>query len=80
MREKATAYNLGTADAPDDSLRVPSHPEFEIGEVPRVTETAGFYQADVVFDTSNGGRLKTFPVELLEKTGDLWQRLIEKNF
>ena len=41
----------------------------------RVAETAGFYQADVVFDTPNGRRLETFPVELLEKTGDLWQRL-----
>ena len=59
---------------------MPSHPEFGIGEVLRVAETAGFYQADVVFDTPNGRRLETFPVELLEKTGDLWQRLIQKSF
>lgn len=80
MSEQATAYNFGPALAPNDRVRVPSHPEFGIGEVLRVAETAGFYQADVVFDTPNGRRLETFPVELLEKTGDLWQRLLEKRF
>jgi len=80
MSEQATAYNFGPALAPNDRVRVPSHPEFGIGEVLRVAETAGFYQADVVFDTPNGRRLETFPVELLEKTGDLWQRLIQKSF
>jgi SNF2 family DNA or RNA helicase len=80
MSEQATAYNFGGAVAPNDRVRVPSHPEFGIGEVLRVAETAGFYQADVVFDTPNGRRLETFPVELLEKTGDLWQRLIQKSF
>jgi len=80
MSEQAAAYNFGPALAPNDRVRVPSHPEFGIGEVLRVAETAGFYQADVVFDTPNGRRLETFPVELLEKTGDLWQRLLEKKF
>jgi superfamily II DNA or RNA helicase len=80
MSEQATAYNFGAAVAANDRVRVPSHPEFGIGEVLRVAETAGFYQADVVFDTPNGRRLETFPVELLEKTGDLWQRLLEKKF
>jgi superfamily II DNA or RNA helicase len=80
MSEHAAAYNFGTGVAANDRVRVPSHPEFGIGEVLRVAETAGFYQADVVFDTPNGRRLETFPVELLEKTGDLWQRLLEKKF
>jgi SNF2 family DNA or RNA helicase len=80
MSEQATAYNFGAAVAPNDRVRVPSHPEFGVGEVLRVAETAGFYQADVVFDTPNGRRLETFPVELLEKTRDLWQRLLEKTF
>ncbi len=75
MSEQATAYQSGTSVVPNDRVRVPSHPEFGIGEVLRVAETAGFYQADVVFDTPTGRRLETFPVELLEKTGDLWQRL-----
>jgi SNF2 family DNA or RNA helicase len=75
MSEQATAYQNGPSVVPNDKVRVPSHPEFGIGEVLRVAETAGFYQADVVFDTPNGRRLETFPVELLEKTGDLWQRL-----
>jgi len=75
MSEHAAAYQLGSTVVPNDRVRVPSHPEFGIGEVLRVAETAGFYQADVVFDTPTGRRLETFPVELLEKTGDLWQRL-----
>ena len=75
MSEQATAYPFGASVVPNDRVRIPSHPEFGIGEVLRVAETAGFYQADVVFDTPTGRRLETFPVELLEKTGDLWQRL-----
>ena len=75
MSEQASAYQFGSSVAPNDRVRVPSHPEFGIGEVLRVAETAGFYQADVVFDTPNGRRLETFPIELLEKTSDLWQRL-----
>jgi superfamily II DNA or RNA helicase len=75
MSEQATVYPFAASVVPNDRVRIPSHPEFGIGEVLRVAETAGFYQADVVFDTPTGRRLETFPVELLEKTGDLWQRL-----
>ena len=42
MSEQATAYNLGASVVPNDRVRVPSHPEFGIGEVLRVAETAGF--------------------------------------
>lgn len=75
MSEEAATYEVRTPIAPNDKVRVPSHPELGIGEVLRVAEQAGFYQADVVFDTPTGRRLEAFPVELLEKTGDLWQRL-----
>lgn len=77
MSEQAVAYEVGAPIGPNDRVRVPSHPELGIGEVLRIAETAGFYQADVVFDTPGGRRLEAFPVELLEKTGDLWQRLVE---
>ena len=43
-------------------------------------ETAGFYQADVDFETPGERRLEVFPVELFEKTSDLWQRLKERSF
>ncbi|MBI4523251.1 MAG: DEAD/DEAH box helicase [Deltaproteobacteria bacterium] len=76
MSEQALSYDVRASIAPNDKVRVPFHPELGIGEVLRVAETAGFYQADVVFDTPNGRRLEAFPVELLEKTGDLWQRLM----
>lgn len=77
MSERATAYQSMTSVEPNDKVLVPSHPELGTGEVLRVAETTGFYQADVVFDTPTGRRLETFPIELLEKTGDLWQRLRE---
>ena len=73
MSEQLMTYN--TSLAPNDKVRVPSHPELGVGEVLRVAEAAGFYQADVVFDTPSGRRLEVFPLELLEKTADLWQRL-----
>lgn len=78
MSERFATY--ATTLAPNDKVRVPSHPELGVGEVLRVAETAGFYQADVVFDTPAGRRLEVFPLELLEKTGDLWQRLQQGSF
>ncbi|MEW6246602.1 MAG: SNF2-related protein [Nitrospirota bacterium] len=77
MSERLASYRVEAPVAPNDKVRVPSHPELGVGEVLRIAETAGFYQADVVFDTPGGRRLEVFPVELLEKTGDLWQRLAE---
>ena len=80
MSKQALRYDMGGSIVPNDRVRVPSHPELGVGEVLRVAEQAGFYQADVVFDTPNGRKLEAFPVELLEKTGDLWQRLTEGKF
>jgi len=59
----------------NDRVKVPSRPEMGVGEVMRIAEIAGDYQADVAFDNPGGKRLETLPVELLEKTGDLWDRL-----
>lgn len=56
MSERLATYI--TTLAPNDKVRVPSHPELGVGEVLRVAESAGFYQADVVFDTPAGRRLE----------------------
>jgi SNF2 family DNA or RNA helicase len=80
MSEQTETYRAKARIAPNDKVRVPSYPELGIGEVLRIAETAGFYQADVVFETPTGRRLEAFPVELLEKTGDLWQRLADGAF
>ncbi|MBI4609287.1 MAG: DEAD/DEAH box helicase family protein [Candidatus Rokubacteria bacterium] len=80
MSEQTATDRAKAPIAPNDKVRLPSYPELSIGEVLRIAETAGFYQADVVFETPTGRRLETFPVELLEKTGDPWQRLAEGAF
>lgn len=80
MSDRVTLYQATPAVAPSDKVRVPSHPELGVGEVLRIAETAGFYQADVVFETPGGRKLEVFPLELLEKTGDLWQRLQDGAF
>jgi SNF2 family DNA or RNA helicase len=80
MSERLATYKTEDSISPNDKVRVPSHPELGVGEVLRIAETAGFYQADVVFETPGGRRLEVFPLELLEKTGDLWQRLQEGTF
>lgn len=59
----------------NDRVRMSSRPELGLGEVLRVSETAGFYQADVVFEGPDGRRLEVIPVDLLEKAEDLWARL-----
>jgi superfamily II DNA or RNA helicase len=45
------------------------------GEVVRVAESGGHYQADVVFEGPDGRRLETFSFERLQPVPDLWQRL-----
>ena len=44
------------------------------GEVLRVAENYGVYVADVVFDSQDGRRLETLPVERLELVPDIWER------
>jgi len=63
-----------------DRVRVPSRPELGTGEVLRIAEFAGVYQADVAFDSPEGRKLETIPLELLESTADLWQRLADGDF
>jgi|Deesub1362A_J573_1020465.scaffolds.fasta_scaffold00395_30 SNF2 family DNA or RNA helicase len=45
------------------------------GEVLRVRESGATYQADVVFDSADGRRLETIPIDRLERVPDLIERL-----
>ena len=46
---------------PYDRVKVPSRSDLGIGEVLRIAEFAGVYQADVVFDLPEGRKLETIP-------------------
>ncbi len=74
------ATNGNGSVKPYDRVKVPSRPDLGIGEVLRIAEFAGVYQADVVFDLPEGRKLETIPLELLESTRDLWQRLATGEF
>ncbi|NVM22151.1 MAG: DEAD/DEAH box helicase [Desulfobacterales bacterium] len=80
MTEQAPAYHVKPDLTVSDRVAVPSRPDLGTGEVLRVAEITGIYQADVVFDTTEGRKLETIPVELLAKTGDLWDRLKSGDF
>ncbi len=56
-------------------VRVTNRQDLGIGEVLRVRELFGIYQADVLFEDQRGRRLESFPIERLELAPDLWQRL-----
>jgi|GEM_PF-4684234 len=62
MTEQATAYQTKFDVSTNDRVTVPSRPDLGTGEVLRVAEVAGIYQADVVFDTTEGRKLETIPV------------------
>jgi len=63
-----------------DSVRVRSRPEWGTGEVLKVEQNLGVYQAKVLFKTPNGERVETVPLEWLEKASDLWERLVAGDF
>lgn len=58
-----------------ERVRVKGRGDLGVGEVLRVSDTYGIYQADIVFEAAEGRRLESFPVERLEPAPDLWQRL-----
>ncbi|MBI5242660.1 MAG: DEAD/DEAH box helicase [Elusimicrobia bacterium] len=66
--------------APNDHVRVPSRPDLGIGEVLRVSEVAGLYQADVAFNTPGGRQLEVFSVEDMEIASTVWDRLQAGHF
>ena len=59
---------------PGQHARLTGRPDLGAGEVLRVAETYGSYQADVVFETEGGRRLETVPLERLEVVADVWER------
>ncbi|MBM4322262.1 MAG: helicase [Deltaproteobacteria bacterium] len=75
MSERSEEYESLSSIKINDIVKVPSRPELGMGEVLRVADIAGIYQADVVFTLPEGRKLETLPVELLALTGDLWERL-----
>ena len=60
----------------EDYVRVRNHPEWGMGEVLKVAQNLGVYQAKILFKTAVGERVETLPIEWLEKAPDLWQRLV----
>lgn len=76
MSEAAVAYTIH----PEDTVRVRTHPEWGTGEVLRVAQELGVYQAKVLFKTPEGERVENLPVEWLEKAADLWKRLAAGDF
>lgn len=80
MTEQAVAYNTESDINTSARVRVPSSPDLGTGEVLRIADMAGIYQADVVFETTEGRKLETIPLELLAKSGDLWDRLKSGDF
>ena len=76
MSEPAAVYEIRT----DDKVRVRRHPEWGTGEVLRVSETLGVYQAKVLFKAPEGERVENLPIEWLEKAADLWERVAADDF
>ena len=76
MSEPAAVYEI----RPDDKVRVRRHPEWGTGEVLRVSQSLGVYQAKVLFKAHDGERVENLPIEWLEKTADLWERLAAGDF
>ena len=76
MSEPAAVYEIRT----DDKVRVRQHPEWGTGEVLRVSQTLGVYQAKVLFKAPEGERVENLPIEWLEKAADLWERLAADDF
>ena len=63
-----------------ESVRVRGRPEWGMGEVLKIAQNLGVYQAKVLFKTTEGERVETVPLEWLEKASDFWQRLASGEF
>ncbi len=55
-------------------VRIKGRENLGTGEILRVSDTYGIYQADIVFDNAEGRRLESLPVERLEPAPDIWER------
>ncbi|MGQ9572245.1 MAG: DEAD/DEAH box helicase [Dehalococcoidia bacterium] len=64
-----------TAINPNDKVFIYDRRDWGVGEVLRVRESGGIYQAEVAFEGPDGRRLETVPVERLRPAPELWERL-----
>ncbi len=62
-----------------EQVRIKGREDLGTVEIYRVSELYGIYQADVMFEDTNGRHLQSFPIERLEPAPDLWQRIIHNN-
>lgn len=76
MSEAQAIYSI----RPEDKVRVPTHPEWGTGEVLKIAEELGTFQAKVLFQTPQGERVENVPLEWLEHSADLWERLANGDF
>lgn len=65
---------------PSQRVRVYGLEELGVGEVLRVCESGGVYQADVAFEGPDGRRLETLPAERLNVVPDLWERMAQDDY
>ncbi|NLF40723.1 DEAD/DEAH box helicase family protein [bacterium] len=70
MSEQTPAYEI----AAGQRVRVKGRLDLGAGEVLRISDNFGVYVADVVFDSDDGRRLETIPLERLELVPDMWER------
>lgn len=63
-----------------DRVKVKGRDDLGIVEVYRVSDNFGIYQADVMYEDSAGRHLQTFPVDRLELSLDLWERIKNNDF
>ena len=61
-------------------VRVKGRPELGTGEVLRLSGANGNEHADVAFDTPDGRRLETLPLNRLESVPGIWDRLEQGDF
>src|SRR5438552_900364 len=59
---------------------VQGYEDLGVGEVLRIAEAGGIYQADVAFEHGDGRRLETFPVHRLQPAPDLLERLARDDY
>ena len=59
----------------NERVRVAGLEHLGVGEVLRICESGGVYQADVVFDHPDGRTLETVPLERLERAPYIFERL-----
>jgi len=63
-----------------DQVKISGRDDLGIGEVLRVSDVYGIYQADIVFENGGTRKLEIFPIEKLESAPDLWKRAEQNDF